>query len=250
MTTAAAECIPAYNKHFIPLESNPDVFTELAHKLGLSASLVFEDVLCLDDPELLGFLPRPAFALILVFPTTDDYEKRVQDEDTKLGELQAYGGTGDVIFFKQTINNACGLYAILHAVCNGEARQKIESDSIIAQLLNSSLTRNSDELAKALEKDDGLERAYGGVAIKGDTEAPLNAEDEVDYHYIAFVKSAKDSHLYQFDGDRKSPIDLGTLTADEDVLSEKCLSVIRGMMASEEQNPNFSLMALVEQADM
>jgi len=84
----------------------------------------------------------------------------------------------------------------------------------------------------------------------GDTEAPLNAEDEVDYHYIAFVKSAKDSHLCQLDGDRKRPIDLGALIADEDVLSEKCLNVIRGMMASEDENLNFSLMALVEQADM
>ncbi|KAI4639615.1 hypothetical protein J4E93_008967 [Alternaria ventricosa] len=250
MTTADAECVQTYNKHFIPLESDPDVFTELAHKLGLSTSLVFEDVLSLDDPELLGFLTRPAFALILVFPTTDDYEKRVQDEDAKLEEFRNSRGAGDVIFFKQTINNACGLYAILHAVCNGEARRRIDSDSIVTQLLDASLTPDLDELAKALEKNDGLERAYAGVASKGDTEAPLNAEDEVDYHYIAFVKSAKDNHLYQLDGDRKRPIDLGALTTHEDVLSERCLGVIRDMMASEDENPNFSLMALVEQGDM
>jgi ubiquitin carboxyl-terminal hydrolase L3 len=117
-------------------------------------------------------------------------------------------------------------------------------------LLNATLTPDSDELAQALEKNEGLEVAYAEVASKGDTEAPLNAEDEVDYHYIAFVKSTKDNHLYQLDGDRKRPIDLGVLAADEDVLSEKCLGVIRGMMASEEDNLNFSLMALVEQAEM
>lgn len=125
MSMPDPESVQQYNKHFIPLESNPDVFTELAHKLGLSTSLVFEDVLSLDDPELLGFLPRPAFALILVFPTTDDYEKRVQDEDAKFEEFRTSEGAGDLIFFKQTINNARGLYAILHAVCNGEARHKI-----------------------------------------------------------------------------------------------------------------------------
>jgi ubiquitin carboxyl-terminal hydrolase L3 len=101
-----------------------------------------------------------------------------------------------------------------------------------------------------LEENEGLEGAYAGVASKGDTEAPLNAEDEVDYHYIAFVKSSKDSHLYQLDGDRERPIDLGALTSDEDVLSERCLSVIRGMMVSEDNNLNFSLMALVEQEEM
>ena len=125
MATAEQACGPVYTKHFIPLESNPDVFTELAHKLGLSTSLVFEDVLSLDDPELLSFLPRPAFALILVFPTTNDYETRVQDEDAKLEEFRSSGGADDLVFFKQTINNACGLYAILHAVCNGEARRRI-----------------------------------------------------------------------------------------------------------------------------
>lgn len=122
MSMPDPESVQQYNKHFIPLESNPDVFTELAHKLGLSASLGFQDVLSIDDPELLGFLSRPALALILVFPTTEAYEKRAQDEDAKLEEFHS---SGDVVFFKQTINNACGLYAILHAISNGEARQKI-----------------------------------------------------------------------------------------------------------------------------
>jgi ubiquitin carboxyl-terminal hydrolase L3 len=111
-----------YRKHFIPLESNPSIFTSLIHKLGASPSLCFQDVLSLDDPELLGFLPRPVHALILVFPTTEAYEERVRSEESG---VEAYSQSGDgeeVVFFRQTINNACGLYAVLHAVCNGEAR--------------------------------------------------------------------------------------------------------------------------------
>lgn len=114
-----------YRKHFIPLESNPELFTELIHKLGLSKSLEFQDVLSLDDPDLLAFLPRPAYALILVFPTTELYEKRVHDEDSLLEMIDGDLPDGDVLFFKQTINNACGLYAILHAVCNGEVRDRM-----------------------------------------------------------------------------------------------------------------------------
>lgn len=97
-----------------------------------------------------------------------------------------------------------------------------------------------------LEDSEELEHAYAGVASKGDTEAPENAEDEVDFHYICFVKSHKSGHLYQLDGDRKRPIDLGLLAADDDVLSSKCLDIIRSMFASEDDNINFSLMALVE----
>ncbi|EOA86512.1 hypothetical protein ACJQWK_08997 [Exserohilum turcicum] len=235
-----------YSKHFIPLESNPEVFTELAHKLGLSASLEFEDVFSLDE-ELLALVPRPVLGLILVFPTTEEYEKKVEDEDALLESFQSSEQSEDVVFFKQTINNACGLYAILHTVCNGEARDRLKNDSVIAKVLNTS--SSVDELVEALENSTELETSYASVACKGNTEAPSSAEEEVDYHYIAFVK-CKNDHLYQLDGDRKRPIDLGQLTADEDVLAERCLIAIRSMMALEADNVNFSLMALVEAAEM
>lgn len=125
-----AKSAQTYSKHFIPLESSPEIFTELAHNLGLPASLEFHDVLSLDDPELLGMLPRPVYGLILILPTTEAYEKRVQDEDIKLESLQGAKQNGDVVFFTQTINNACGLYAILHAVCNGPVRERIGVNGI------------------------------------------------------------------------------------------------------------------------
>ncbi|KAF1846086.1 ubiquitin carboxyl-terminal hydrolase, family 1 [Cucurbitaria berberidis CBS 394.84] len=236
-----------YSKHFIPLESNPEVFTELIHKLGLSKSLSFHDVLSLDDPELLAFLPRPVYALILVFPTTAAYEERIDQEEAELLDYQGSGVDEDVVFFKQTINNACGLYAILHAVCNGDAGRKIDDASLIGQLLQAGLPLVPDKLALMLEHSEELELAYAEVATKGDTEAPAHAEDEVDFHYITLVKSHTNSHLYQLDGDRKRPVDHGPMAVHEDVLSDKSLDIIRSMMASEGNNLNFSLMALVEE---
>lgn len=103
------------------------------------------------------------------------------------------------------------------------------------------------ERARALENDQDLERAYAEVAQKGATEAPANPEDEVNFHYIAFVKSHINAHLYQLDGDRKRPIQLALLEEGEDVLSDKCLTVIRGMMDKGGDSLNFSLMALVGQ---
>jgi ubiquitin carboxyl-terminal hydrolase L3 len=88
-------------------------------------------------------------------------------------------------------------------------------------------------------------QAYAGVARKGNTEAPANPEEEVDHHYVCFVKSHESGHLYQLDGDRKGPIDLGSMTADEDMLSEKALDAVRRMIAEEGGNVGFGLMALV-----
>lgn len=121
-----------YRKHFIPLESNPDVFTKLIHKLGISQSLCFQDVLSLDDPELLGFLPRPVHALMLIFPTTKDYERRVNVEDFGAKDYLDGDDEEDVVFFRQTINNACGLYAILHAICNSDARNSFGKLMLVA----------------------------------------------------------------------------------------------------------------------
>jgi ubiquitin carboxyl-terminal hydrolase L3 len=112
-----------YRKHFIPLESNPEVFTELSHKLGVSETLSFVNIWSLDYIE---YFPRPAVALILIFPTSTEYEQRKSVEDARRHEDNEARRDG-VIWLPQTINNACGLYAILHAVCNSDARLSIRT---------------------------------------------------------------------------------------------------------------------------
>ena len=111
--------------------------TSLIHGLGLSPALSFHDVFSIDEPELLAFIPRPANALLLVFPVSDTYEKARVDEDK---DNQEYAGKGDdepVVWYKQTIRNACGLIGILHAVSNGSARdfvRKFAASRLILQM--------------------------------------------------------------------------------------------------------------------
>jgi hypothetical protein len=114
----------AYTKHFIPLESDPELFTELIHNLGASESLQFQDVYSIDDPELLAFVPKPVYALILILPITADYAKRIAQEDTI---VDFYSHNDKILWLSQTINNACGLYAILHAIANSDAKVLIGS---------------------------------------------------------------------------------------------------------------------------
>ena len=49
---------------FIPLEANPQLMTDLIHKLGVSKGLQMHDVFSLTEPELSAFIPRPALALL------------------------------------------------------------------------------------------------------------------------------------------------------------------------------------------
>ncbi|KAG9958593.1 hypothetical protein KCU61_g8227, partial [Aureobasidium melanogenum] len=70
-----------YSKTFIPLESNPQIFTSLAHNLGASPYLKFTEVYSLDEPPSNGEI----LAYILALPTAEDYEdeKAAEREDKK-----------------------------------------------------------------------------------------------------------------------------------------------------------------------
>jgi ubiquitin carboxyl-terminal hydrolase L3 len=115
---------PRRTKHYLPLESNPEVFTQLIQNLGIS-TLEFQDVYSLDEPELLALLPRPAHALVLVFPTSEAHEKHKKAVEESRKVYEGKGEDEEVVWFRQTIGNACGLYGILHAVSNGNARDHI-----------------------------------------------------------------------------------------------------------------------------
>jgi ubiquitin carboxyl-terminal hydrolase L3 len=121
----------SYHKHYVPLESDPEVFDRLSRTLGVSCGsktqpgLQFHDIFSLDDPDLLAMIPRPVHALILAFPTTEIYEQQLAESEATRPEYRGSGYDEDVVWFKQTINNACGLYGLLHAVSNGKARNFI-----------------------------------------------------------------------------------------------------------------------------
>lgn len=105
---------------WVPLESNPDTLTRFVQQLTGSHAYEFYDVFTLDEPP--EYIPGPVEALLLVFPITERYEaaRRQQDESR-----ENYLGRGapaeqeDVLWFPQTISNACGTMGILHILANG-----------------------------------------------------------------------------------------------------------------------------------
>ncbi|KAH8681168.1 hypothetical protein BX600DRAFT_374994 [Xylariales sp. PMI_506] len=212
---------PGSSPAFIPLEANPELMTNLLHKLGLSNALQVHDVYSITEPELLAFIPRPALALLLVFPVSAVYESQRLAEDSALPEYTGKGDHEPVVWFKQTIRNACGMMGLLHAVSNGPARGFVESDSDLDKLISGAIPLGPVERSKLLEQSSSLASAHHAAASQGDTAAP-DAQDDVDLHYVCFVKT-NDGTLWELDGRRKGPLARGKLDDDEDVLSEKAL---------------------------
>lgn len=235
-----------------PLENNPDVMTALVHRLGLSTELSFHDVFSIDDPDLLSFIPRPAAALLLVFPVNEAYENFRQMEDQDKPEYNEKGAQEPVIWFKQTIRNSCGLMAVLHATCNGSARNFIKSGSILEKLVNEAVPLEPIKRADLIYSSNDLEAAHLNSASKGQSHV-LSAEDDIDLHYVCFVKD-QDHNLWEMDGQRKGPLNRGKLNMEEDVLSDRALELSVRRFLNREHEPEkgemrFSLLALSPKFD-
>ncbi|KAG7440081.1 cysteine proteinase [Guyanagaster necrorhizus] len=131
----------------------------------------------------------------------------------------------------QSIRHVCGLYALLHSVCNGDARKHILPNTPLSRLLEKTSTlTSSPELARVLEDDSDIEEAHCSIGRRGNTPIPDVSEQRTGKR-IVYDK---------------------VLTPDQDSLSEPVLDLIRGYIKdlSADGNLEFSLMALVEDNSM
>jgi len=75
---------------WVGLESNPDVLTEYAHKLGVDKSWGFSDVFGLDE-ESLKHVPDPCVGMILFFLSVNERRTRGHTGDPRGRKRRASG---------------------------------------------------------------------------------------------------------------------------------------------------------------
>ncbi|CBX99646.1 hypothetical protein IAQ61_005100 [Plenodomus lingam] len=236
-------------KHFVVLENHPDVMNSLARDLGLDTSVYsFHDVYSLTDPELLSLIPRPVIALLVIIPLTPTWHAARTSEDQDKPEYSGKGDQEPVIWFKQTIGDACGSIGLVHCLLNSPASSHIAASSTLAQIRNEALDKPIWERAKVLEDSGEFEAAHARAARLGDTATPACPTGEhTGQHFVAFVK-ARDGHLWELEGSRMGPLDRGVLTDEEDVLSaaalEKGLARLMRIEAQQGGDLRFSAIAL------
>ena len=103
---------PTQNEWFL-LSLTQRFSSSLAHNIGLSPILAFQDVYSITDPDLLLFAPPSYGVSRCCFPSRKSYEeyRKHQDEINLINPKGAH-------WFKQTVANGCGFYAILHIPAN------------------------------------------------------------------------------------------------------------------------------------
>jgi ubiquitin carboxyl-terminal hydrolase L3 len=195
-------------------------------------------------------------ALITIIPMTPAWRADRQSEDAAgLGaDYHAQSVPekyNDILWFKQTIPDACGSIAMLHSALNGACASDIIPGSILEHLRDAARPLAMEERAQMLYDSDEFEEAHQSVASMGDTEAPEIGDPRgLGRHFVAFVKA--NGRLWELEGNRLGPIDRGELADDEDVLSPRALELGLGRVIKLEQTAgggdvNFSCVAVVKE---
>ncbi|KAI0763786.1 cysteine proteinase [Trametes elegans] len=234
---------------WIPLESNPEVLTQWAVKAGLVESQAhFEDIYGLDN-DLLGMVTQPVKAVILLFPITDAYEQKRREEDARLIAEGQPRIDPTVFWMKQTISNACGTMALLHALINSDVTFAPESP--IEKFIDICKDKTPEERAKILETTPLFANIHADAASGGQTAVPTDLD--TDLHFTCFVQApappareqgtpvAPDGmRVIELDGRRIGPIDRGQ---SADFLKDVA-KFVRTTYVAHTASVNFSMIAL------
>ncbi|KAJ3395146.1 Ubiquitin carboxyl-terminal hydrolase isozyme L3 [Entophlyctis sp. JEL0112] len=192
---------------WLPLESNPEVLSAFAGRLGADLrGAAFSDVWGL-DADALAFVPRPVNALLLLFPVSAVPVSAVSVP-------VAANASGGPLFIKQTIPNACGTIALLHALLNNQGVFSFAPASPIARLRDAFVGRSPAERAAVLETDQQLAQLHADSSVQGQTAAPSDPQDDVDLHFVAFVDVA--GTVWELDGRKDAPVCHGPSGGEND----------------------------------
>lgn len=229
---------------WLPLESNPEVFTQFAHSVGLPSDWGWHDVYGLDD-ELLAMVPQPCCAVILLFPCSAKIYQARRREHQQLFQRQQKAPTdfADATFFLKQhaeFGNACGTIASVHALSNsawaygggpastaatssgsggGGEDDTADGDGSLAKFCAEHRGSGPDQRGRALLRADALKFAsdVAAAAPAAQTACPARAGPALDHHFCAFVLGRVSGggdeglRLLELDGTKAAPIDHGSI---------------------------------------
>ncbi|KAK3728854.1 hypothetical protein QZH41_020232, partial [Actinostola sp. cb2023] len=167
------------------------------------------------------------------------YEKFNKEQTEKI-KKEGQDISPNLYYMKQTVSNACGTVAIIHAIANNVAQLEM-GDGDLKKFIDSTKDLSADEKAEKLETDEGISVAHEASAQEGQTETP-SIDVKVDLHFVALIH--KDGILYELDGRKEFPINHGK-TSSESFLKDGA-RVCQEFMKRDPNEVHFTVVALCD----
>ncbi|XP_054714863.1 ubiquitin carboxyl-terminal hydrolase isozyme L5-like [Uloborus diversus] len=220
------------------IESDPGVFTELIKGFGVQGVQV-EELYSL-DPESFERI-KPVHGLIFLF-------KWFQG-DEPAGTIVQDSRLDKIFFAKQVINNACATQAILSVLLNCK-HQDMKLGSNLSSFKEFCQTFDATMKGLTLSNSEIIREVHNSFArqqmFEFDSRQP-NKEEDV-YHFVAYVPI--DNRLYELDGLKDGPIDLGPIPTNSDWLEVARPVIEKRIQKYNEGEIHFNLMAIITDRKM
>ena len=222
---------------WLPLESNPEVFNDYLHGLGVSSSIGVTECFGL-TPDLMAFVPQPVRAVILTYPYDDEKESARSDA---LKDLDAPSAIPEVYYLKQLVGNACGTIALIHALANTATDAELGT-GIIGEFIRRTRGKKPEEIGEMLGESTDFCSNHSTFSSQGQSH---EVGEDSDYHFICFVPV--NGVLYELDGMHKTvcPISHGK-TSPETFFSDAANIIQKNFfMGNDDDSPiDFNVMTL------
>ncbi|XP_063283020.1 ubiquitin carboxyl-terminal hydrolase isozyme L5 [Pelobates fuscus] len=214
------------------MESDPGVFTELIKGFGCQGVQV-EEIWSLEQEHFEDL--QPVQGLIFLF--------KWQPGEEPAGSVVQDSRLDTIFFAKQVINNACATQAIISILLN-----TTHSDVQLGETLSEfrEFTQSFDAAMKglALSNSEVIRQVHNSFARQQmfEFDAKSTSRDDDAFHFVSYVPV--NGRLYELDGLRDGPIDLGACNQDEWITAVRPV-IEKRMQKYCEGEIRFNLMAIV-----
>lgn len=203
-----------------PLESDPEIFNEYFHNLGLKKTAFFKEMLSLTDYKEFLSINGPIIGVILNFSRTDK-----KNDTIPVSNILP---TDKMPFYMKQISDldaACGVIAALHAF--GNSNLIYEKNSVLEEFFEKSKGMNYVERAEFLNNNVKFKKAHTVFAGKGQTSIENETKNDYVGHYVCFVNW--DNKLIELDGMKNGPVVLKEGITWENYLDETMKIIMQGI---------------------
>ncbi|XP_076045972.1 ubiquitin carboxy-terminal hydrolase L5 [Oratosquilla oratoria] len=220
------------------IESDPGIFTELISKFGVKGVQV-EELWCLDQEAFVDL--KPVHGLIFLF--------KWQQDDEPTGSVVQDNRLEKIFFAKQVINNACATQAILSILLNAK-HSDIQLGSTLAEFREFTQSFDAHMKGLALSNSDTIRSVHNSFARQTlfEFDEKMASKDDDVYHFIGYLPL--EGRLYELDGLKEGPIDLGPVPPGKDWLQIVQPVIQRRIQKYSDGEIHFNLMAICSDRKM
>ncbi|XP_073887388.1 ubiquitin carboxyl-terminal hydrolase isozyme L5 isoform X18 [Macaca fascicularis] len=231
------------------MESDPGVFTELIKGFGpgsmLGTQKIFgcrgaqvEEIWSL-EPENFEKL-KPVHGLIFLF--------KWQPGEEPAGSVVQDSRLDTIFFAKQVINNACATQAIVSVLLNC-THQDVHLGETLSEFKEFSQSFDAAMKGLALSNSDVIRQVHNSFARQQmfEFDTKTSAKEEDAFHFVSYVPV--NGRLYELDGLREGPIDLGACNQDDWISAVRPV-IEKRIQKYSEGEIRFNLMAIVSDRKM